>query len=62
MNKILNGYFKAGCHQLTCFSTYHNINNGICLWCNKTERDLIKAGAIWLIWPSKQLELPFDNQ
>lgn len=48
MAKLLNGWFKAGCHTPTCFSTYHNIVNGQCTWCKRTELELIKAGAYYI--------------
>jgi hypothetical protein len=45
---LLNGYWKAGCHQSTCFSTYHNIVDGRCEWCNRSEVELVNLGAEWI--------------
>lgn len=49
MSRIfLNGWFKAGCHQRTCFSTYHKIEAGVCAWCHRNVEELEALGAIWI--------------
>lgn len=55
---LLNGWRESGCHGKFAFSTYHNMNDGACAWCGRTEADLITAGAVWLIWPTKPLVHP----
>lgn len=45
---FLNGWFEAGCHTATAFSTYHNIEDGRCAWCGRSEADLVAAGARWV--------------
>ena len=49
---LLNGWFEAGCHERTTFSTYHDIQGGVCSWCKRTEAELVKAGAVWIVKPS----------
>ena len=57
----LNGWFEAGCHQSTCFSTYHHMRDGVCQWCGRTEADISAAGAEWFIWPLPAPPVPQEE-
>lgn len=60
---FLNGLFEAGCHQNGAFSTYHAMEAGWCLWCRRSEAELVNRGALWIdVMGNKRPDLPTSQE